>query len=86
MWKAIVLSLAAACLSSPALAQTNTSPEAGARYGYRVPYAYYPRGYAYYPPAYEYYAPYVYWRPYFATTWFDPYERPYFATPWVALP
>jgi hypothetical protein len=86
MWKPIVLSLAIACLSAQALAQANSSPSADARYGYRVPYAYYPPGYAYYPPAYGYFAPYVYWRPYFATTWFDPYERPYFATPWVALP
>jgi hypothetical protein len=86
MWKPIVLSLAVACLSAPAPAQTNASPDAVSRYGYRMPYAYYPPPYAYYPPAYGYFAPYLYWRPYFATTWFDPYERPYFATPWVALP
>jgi hypothetical protein len=43
------------------------------RYGYAVPYAYYPPAYGYYPryyvhPAYPYYAPYVYryhW-PYYA--------------------
>ena len=40
----------------------------------------------YYPPPGGYYVPYAYWRPYYATPWFDPYERPYFATPWVALP
>jgi hypothetical protein len=47
------------------------------RYGYRVPYAYYPPAYGYYPPpAYGYYAPvyptYRYYRPY-------PYYRPYYA-------
>ena len=86
MWKPIALSLVIASLSAPALAQTNASPGGDPRYGYRVPYPYYPPATAYYPPAYGYYAPYVYWRPYFATTWFDPYERPYFATPWVAIP
>jgi len=86
MWKPIALSLAIICLSAPALAQATASPNADPRYGYRVPYAYYPPAYAYYPPAYGYYAPNVYWRPYFATTWFDPYQRPYFATPWVAVP
>ncbi len=86
MWKPLALSLAIICLSAPALAQANASPNADPRYGYRVPYAYYPPPYAYYPPAYGYYAPNVYWRPYFATTWFDPYQRPYFATPWVAVP
>jgi hypothetical protein len=58
-------------------------------YGYRVPYVYSPGycdGWACYPPPGGYYVPYVYWRPYFATPWLDPYERPYFATPWVALP
>jgi hypothetical protein len=84
MWKPIALSLAIACLSGPVLAQANADPDQAPRYGYRVPYSYYPP--AYYPPAYGYYAPPVYWRPYFATTWFDPYERPYFATPWVAVP
>jgi hypothetical protein len=87
MWKPIALFLAVVCLSGPALAQANVSPDEAPRYGYRVPYyAYPPAGPAYYPPAYGYYAPPVYWRPYFATTWFDPYERPYFATPWVAVP
>jgi hypothetical protein len=46
------------------------------RYGYGVPYAYYPPAYGYYPPpayyyapaypAYPYYAPYRYYRPYYA--------------------
>src|SRR6185312_5247 len=48
----------------------------GRGYGYRVPNLYFP---GYYPPP-------VYWRPYYATPWVDPYERPYFATPWVVLP
>ena len=38
------------------------------RWGYPVPYAYYPPAYGYYapPPAYGYYAPYPYYRPYYA--------------------
>jgi hypothetical protein len=46
------------------------------RYGYTVPYAYYPPGYGYYYPppayyapaypAYPYHAPYRYYRPYYA--------------------
>ena len=47
------------------------------RYGYPVPYAYYPPAYGYYAPpaygyyapvypAYRYYAPYQYYRPYYA--------------------
>ena len=47
------------------------------RYGYPVPYAYYPPVYGYYPPpaytyyapvypAYPYYAPYRYYRPYYS--------------------
>jgi len=55
----------------------------GRGYGYRVPNLYFP---GYYPPPGGYYVPFVYWRPYYATPWLDPYERPYFATPWVALP
>jgi len=86
MWKPIALSLAIVFVSAPAFAQVNADPEDGPRYGYRVPYPYPPAAPAYYPPLYGYYAPYVYYRPYFATTWFDPYERPYFATPWLPLP
>jgi hypothetical protein len=81
MWKPIVLSLAVACLSAPARAQINAGPDADARYGYRVPYAYYPPGYAVWILCA---LPLL--AALFATTWFDPYERPYFATPWVALP
>jgi hypothetical protein len=49
------------------------------RYGYRVPYAYYPPAYGYYPPpAYGYVAPaypaYPYYRPY---AYYPPYAPPY---------
>lgn len=86
MCKPLALSLAIICLTAQALAQTNANSNADPRYGYRVPMSIYPPPYAFYPPAYGYYAPNVYWRPYFATAWFDPYRRPYFATPWVAVP
>ena len=51
------------------------------RYGYPVPYAYYPPAYGYYPPpAYEYYVPaypaYPYYAPY-AYRYHRPYYVPY---------
>src|SRR3990170_8340381 len=52
------------------------------RYGYPVPYAYYPPAYGYYypPPAYRYYAPvypaYPYYAPY-AYRYYRPYYAPY---------
>jgi hypothetical protein len=70
---------------TPGIAATNAQDEAVEdvawrrryyrRYGYPVPYAYYPPAYGYYPPpaygyyapaypAYPYYAPYRYYRPY----------------------
>jgi hypothetical protein len=49
------------------------------RYGYSVPYTYYPPAYGYYPPAYGYYAPsypaYPYYAPY---RYYRPYYAPYY--------
>ena len=49
------------------------------RYGYPVPYAYYPPAYGYYPPpAYGYYAPVYPAYPYYAPYTYR-YYRPYYA-------